>query len=90
MILERIPGSRKPTYLRLRGSCNCTIGHISLPDLLDLFLLLLFISHWFFPFGFLIYRYSAVVEITDMGSIGPLLCEWLICTSPNLFWCGIV
>ena len=42
----------------------------------------------FLPFGFFIYRYSAMIGIADMGSFGPLLCEWLGCTSPNLFWCG--
>ena len=73
----KILGSQKPTYLGLRGSWECTSGHINLLDLLDFYFSMLFLSHQFFPFGFLIYQYSAMVEVANMGSIGPLLCEWL-------------
>ena len=85
-MLVRIPGSAKMIYLGLRGSCKCTSRPICLPDLLDLFCFLLFISHQFFPFGFLINQCSAVVEVADMGSLGSLLCKWLGC--PPLVYPG--
>ena len=87
-MLVRIPRSLKMIYLGVREPGEHTSGHINLPDLLDLFCFLLFISHWFFPFGFFIYRYSAMVGMADLGSLGPLICEWLGCTSPYPFWCG--
>ena len=88
MILVRTPRSYKPTYLGHNGSLEYTSRYISLLDLLDLYCFFLFISHLFFPFGFLIYRYSAVVEVSDMVSVGPLLCKWLGYTSSNPFWCA--
>ena len=48
-----------------------------------IFFFLLFISPRFFPFGFLTYWYSPIVEMVDMGNIGLLLCKWLSCTSPT-------
>ena len=86
----RIPGSVKMIYLGPRGSRECISGPIRLPDWLDPYFFLLFIAHQFFLFGFLIYWYSAVVGMADMGSLVPLLYEWLGCTSPYLLWCRAV
>ena len=41
-----------------------------------------------FPFWVSHISVLSIVEMVDMGSVGPLLCEWLGYTSPNPFWCG--